>query len=129
MGRLLAAIEGGEELREPEAQLLERAELLLDAAEMPPHGVADPVLGVEQRPDLLERQADAAEGEQAVQALHVGRRVQPVPAVRALGRHEQPDAVVVMQRADGHARDPGQLADLHGLRVINTPRTLGPHVT
>ena len=35
LGRVLTAVEGGEEPCEPEAQLLERAELLLDPAEMP----------------------------------------------------------------------------------------------
>ena len=48
--RILIAVEGGEEPCEPEAQLLERAELLLDPAERPLHGVADPVLAVQQRP-------------------------------------------------------------------------------
>ena len=61
--------------------------------------------------DLAEREAELAQREQPVQALHVGRRVQAVPAVRALGRHEQPEPVVVVQGADGHARGLRQLAD------------------
>ena len=111
VGRSPVAVEGGEEPREPQPESLEPAELLLDAVEVAAHGVGDPVPGVEQRADLRERQSDLAQREQPVQALDVVRRVQAVPGLRTGRRHEQPEAVVVVQGAHGHACGPRQLAD------------------
>ena len=90
--------------RQPTLQGGQRADLLLDTGEMASHGRGRAVLGLQQRPDLLERQPEAPEREQPVQPLHVGRPIQAVAAARAFGRRQQPELVVVVQRADGHAR-------------------------
>jgi hypothetical protein len=83
-------------------------------------------VAVEQRADLAEREAEAAERDDPVQAPDVLVGVQAIARLAAPRRRQQADLVVVMQRADRQARGRRHLADApqgrHGAR-------LGPHVT
>lgn len=112
VGRRLVVFDGAEEPCEPEPEGLERRELLCDAVQVAAHRGGDAVAGVQQRSDLLERKPDIAQRPQPVQPPNVGRGVEPVPGLRSLGRHEQPEAVVVVQGPDRDARRPCQVADL-----------------
>ena len=66
---------------------------------------------VEQLRNIDQREAHAAQGLDAVQSRDVISAVQPIAAVGAPCRVQQPDAVVVVQRANGKTCAPGQLAD------------------
>jgi len=63
------------------------------------------------RGDIGQRQAKVAQGADRVQARQIVGRVAPVPGIRALGGHEQPDLVVVTKRPHGQARGRGHLSD------------------
>jgi hypothetical protein len=102
----------------------QRADLLLDASQVPPHRLGQPVLGLQQRPDLLERQPEVPQGQQPVQPLDVRRAVEAMATIRALGRRQQPKLVVVMQRADGHARMLSQLSDAVHVRDARPSRNV-----
>lgn len=61
---------------------------------------------VDQLSDLPQSEAQPPIGQHLTQPFHVARRIGPVPGRGLPGRLDQPDRVVVMQRADAHA---GQL--------------------
>jgi hypothetical protein len=66
---------------------------------------------VEQRADVLQREAQLPPDEDLLQLLQVRVRVQAITGVRVRARHQQPDLVVVMKRADADARQGGELTD------------------
>ena len=77
--------------------------------------------------DVGQRQPHVAQRLDGVQALHVGLAVQAVARVRALRRREQPDLVVVVQRAHREARAPRQLPDLQPHAALSgAPRPAPP---
>src|SRR5690606_24016756 len=76
---------------------------------------------IQTSPDLLEGEAELAKGEDLLEPGYVLPGVQPVPGLAARRGREQPDLVVVVQRAHRDARPSGQLADLpvlHGIRSV-----------
>jgi hypothetical protein len=73
------------------------------------------VLVVECAGDRVEWEAERAQRDDPVEAVDVVLAVHAVPARRALGGRQQPDLVVVMERAHREAGAPRELADLpHG---------------
>jgi hypothetical protein len=71
-------VEHVEDVREPRAQLLRQAELLVDPRQMPAHGRPRVLaLADERRRDLLQREAHAAQRQDAVQATDVRVAVYP----------------------------------------------------
>ena len=107
------------EALEQRAQLLLQPALLLDLGLEPAQVVLDggarvEALGVERLRDRVEREAEAAQRHDPVEALDGRLVIDAMAALRALGG-EQADLVVMVQRAHGQARAPRQLADLpHG---------------
>ncbi len=77
---------------------------------LPPQ-VLDRVRVVQQGRDVLEREPQLPVQQHLVQPVQVVRRVQPVPGRRPSGRRQQPDPVVVVQRAHRHAGHGRHLAD------------------
>jgi hypothetical protein len=72
-------------------------------------------LGVERLRDRVEREADAAQRHDPVQALDARLVIDAMASAAPLGGGQETDLVVVVQRAHGQARAPRQLADLpHG---------------
>ena len=70
------------------------------------------VRAVQDAANLLQRELQFPEKQNALQPLQGTRVIQPVPGLRHPGGFQQPDAVIVMQRPDADARS---LADLmHG---------------
>jgi hypothetical protein len=87
---------------------LQRAEHLAQALER---------LALDEIAGLLDDDGAAPEPpqrEDAVQPLHVGRRVQAVAGARPAGRNERADLIVVVQRADRQPGRADRVADLSG---------------
>ncbi len=86
---------------------------LVGQRRMPAAEVVDGVDGrvVEQRGDLLEREAELAVGEYLLQSLQVVVAVVPVARGGAPARRDQADLVVVVQRPHRHPRCAGDFAD------------------
>ena len=103
--RLVRVVEHVEDVREPRPQLLPRrscSSIRSSAGARAGRGSSPSRTSV--RRDLLEREAHPAQRQDPVQAADVAVAVEPVARLRARGRHEQADLVVVVQRADGQAR-------------------------
>jgi hypothetical protein len=77
---------------------------------------------VQDRGDLIEREAELPVEQDLLQPLQVGVVVPPGPGARPLPRRQQPYLVVVVQRTYGDARDLGHPA--HG--VSHDPRVRPP---
>ena len=67
---------------------------------------------VERPPDLFQRETEFAPEQDLLQAQQVGIGVQAIARGCSGAGHEQPDGVLMMQRADGHTRHPGDVPDL-----------------
>src|SRR5215216_2005112 len=86
------------------AQLGAEPQLLLDPLDVLTHRRPWVPASLAQRArDRLEREAERAQGEDAIQPADVAFAVEAVTGARPLGRDEQSDLVVVVQRADSHA--------------------------
>jgi hypothetical protein len=88
----------------------------------PDGGAGVPGRVVEGLADVAQRKAEAAQQADAVEPLDVVGRVEPVAAGRAPRGRQQPDLVVVVERADREARGLRHLSDLaatvcHGATV------------
>lgn len=85
---------------------------------------------VEQRRDLLEREAELPVEQDLLQPVEVGVAVAPVARVAAAARDEQADVVVVVQCAHRHSGETGDLSHgvAHFRSLLGTHSTVGPHV-
>jgi hypothetical protein len=70
---------------------------------------------VERPPDLFQRETELAADQDLLQPEQIGIGVQAIAGPRPSAGHEQPDGVVMMQRADRDAREPGDV--LHLIRA------------
>jgi hypothetical protein len=66
-------------------------------------------LPLQQSCDLLQRQPEKLQHDDLLEARRVGRPIEAIPGAGAAARLQQAEAVVVMQRADGDAREPSEL--------------------
>lgn len=66
---------------------------------------------------LPQPEAQAPVGQYLAQSLHVAGRVGPVPGSSSRRRPYEPDLVIVMQRADAHARQLGHAS--HGQVLVH----------
>jgi hypothetical protein len=127
-------VHAAEDARQPVAQAggllqlaLQEVQALADRRE----GVRD--AAVERGADLRQAEPEAAQRHDPRQPPHVAGAVAPVPGRGALGRHEQADLVVVVQRADREARPPRQLADAERpacivvVAGVHPSRSVHPH--
>ena len=71
--------------------------------------------------DLLQREAELPQRQHLLQAGDVAGRVEAVSRLGVQRRLQQADLVVMVQRADGQARPPRQLAHLQGLEPHGDP--------
>ncbi|KAI1698000.1 hypothetical protein Ddc_19394 [Ditylenchus destructor] len=94
-------------------------------------GQRDDRIRREQRRDFLQRQADLAIGQDAVQPLHVRVAVEPITAVGPGRRQKQAKLFVMMQRAHGQAGALREVADGvgHERPWVMTARIMNPDVT
>jgi hypothetical protein len=114
----LASAQPLDQRGQPPPDLLGLGDLRLDALQVPLDELEQRRRRLHQQGpgDLLERQPEPAQQRDPVQPPDVVRRVQPVPGPAAVRRHQQPDLLVVVQRADGQPGPLRQLADLHQRR-------------
>jgi len=109
----------------PAQPLLLLTDRLLDLrpsqAQHRPHVLHGRVLG-ELLPDLLEREADVAEGDDPMQAAQLAGRVVAVPRRRIDPvRAEQGELVVVAKHARRHLAEPGEVSDVDHDNPPDTP--------
>jgi hypothetical protein len=78
--------------------------------------------------DLLEAEAELLVEEHLLQALEILRCVQPVAGLRAPGRAQQPELVVVAERAHADVREPRHRADSVRGRERLHADSVDPHV-
>jgi hypothetical protein len=108
---------------DPPEALLFLSDRMLDLRPAQPQHSAkllDRDLLAEERPDLLQPEADIAQGHDSVHSPQLVNAVEAVATVRVdpLGR-EQAKLVVVAQHAGRHLRQPGELSDVqHDQPVI-----------
>jgi hypothetical protein len=81
---------------------------------------------VEQRRDVLKRQADRLRGADEAETLERLRSVDPVVPLAPAVRPEKPAAFVVTNRRGRHARLPGQAAD--GVARLHDPHPSKPFI-
>ncbi len=81
---------------------------------------------VERALDLVEREPEFPADQDLLQAQQIGVGVETVAGLGAPGRDQQADGVVVVQRANRHARHPGDVGDpvVRGTVMVDTVR---PH--
>ena len=76
-----------------------------------PQGVRERRLALQQPADLLQRQAEKLQHDDLFEAHEVAVAVEPVAAAGPAARFQQPEPVVVMQRAHGDARERREFPD------------------
>lgn len=79
-------------------------------------------------PDVREREAQISKRTDLIEPLDIVLVVEALPSIRARGRDEQSDVVVVMKGAHGQTRCPGQFSDAPGAS-IRRPFHRGQHTT
>lgn len=89
---------------QPLLEVLQLVDSASDVFELPTgNDCGGAVRLVEQLGDVLEREAERAERDDALEAVDLDRSVAAVTARRSMGRFEQSDVVVVVQGANGDA--------------------------
>lgn len=91
------------------------------------HPVGREAGAVEARLDLLQSKPQGAQRDDPLQAQHVFGGVEPVPAPRPARRREQPDLLVVVQRAHRKTRPIRQLPHLPRARSVYYPSPVSVH--
>ena len=124
--RLTAAREDGLNDTQPLSQSLGLGDLLVQCLELSRQdGAQTDGAAIEQLRHVRQRQAHAAQGLDAVQARDIVAAVQPIAAVGSPRRAQQPDFVVVVQRANRETGAPGQFADFEDAVLAESAHSAG----